>query len=100
MELCRYRDVLGKPREGVHKYRIGGYAFFDIAGTIIGGWFLANWMRWNKIDTIIGLFLLGIGLHRLFCVNTTLNVELGLGVKEPIQEESVKRTRPGSMERD
>ncbi len=104
MELCRYRDVLGKPREGVHKYRIGRYALFDIAGTMIGGCLVAKWMEWNKIDTMIGLFLLGIVLHRLFCVNTSLNVELGLGVDDPTNIVESKRLlmdqRPASKKRD
>ncbi len=104
MELCQYRDVLGKPREGVHKYRIGRYALFDIAGTMIGGYLVANWTEWNKIDTMIGLFLLGIVLHRLFCVNTSLNVELGLGVDDPtnivVSKQLLMDRRPASKKRD
>ena len=33
--LKRYRDVLGKPKEGIHKYRFVNMAVVDIIGTLL-----------------------------------------------------------------
>ena len=71
--LCKYKDILGKPNEGVHSYRFLGIAIFDFMSTIIGGWLIAYALNWNKIYTIGGLFILGIILHKLFCVRTTVD---------------------------
>lgn len=87
--LCQYRDILGKPRQGVHAWRIGtakhNFAAQDIISTIVGAliiaWILAYFHMFGA-DTmepftlygivLVCLFVLGIFLHRLFCVKTTL----------------------------
>lgn len=72
--LCKYRNLLGKPDEGIHSYRIFNIAIVDVVLTILGAYVLAKYVgkcdfwRWLGI-----LFLLGIILHRIFCVNTTIN---------------------------
>ena len=33
--LCKYKDILGKPKEGLHKYRFFGVAVVDVILTII-----------------------------------------------------------------
>jgi len=35
MTLCKYKNVLGKPKEGIHKYRIFNIAIVDTLVTII-----------------------------------------------------------------
>ena len=73
MNLCKYKEALGIPGQGIHSYRLFGVAIADVIMTIIGGFLFAWLFGWNTRYTIIGLFLLGIVLHRLFCVRTTVD---------------------------
>uniref|UniRef100_A0A6C0JJB3 Uncharacterized protein n=1 Tax=viral metagenome TaxID=1070528 RepID=A0A6C0JJB3_9ZZZZ len=72
MDLCKYKDSLGIPNEGAHKHYYG-VAMFDTVGTIVVGIILSFLFKWNTILTIAVLFILGIILHRLFCVRTTVD---------------------------
>jgi len=45
VDLCKYKNALGEPRKGIHSF----------------------------LYTAICLFILGIILHRLFCVRTTVD---------------------------
>ena len=71
--LCKYKDIFGRPKEGGHSYRIFNIAIMDVVFTIVGAiifsW-LFNIAMWKSI---VGLFLLGIFFHRLFCVRTTID---------------------------
>lgn len=71
--LCKYKDSLGKPNEGVHARRIFGVAFWDVFMTIVGGALIAKWFRVDTGKTILTLFVLGILAHRVFCVRTTID---------------------------
>ena len=73
MSLCRYKDILGYPREGIHSYRLGGFAIVDVIMTILGGLMLAYYFNVSYSKTVIALFILGIIAHRLFCVRTTVD---------------------------
>ena len=73
MDLCKYRDSLGVPKQGVHSYRFLGVAIVDVIFTIIGAWIISYFTNKSFIFTMIFLFLLGIMLHRLFCVRTTID---------------------------
>jgi len=70
--LCQYANILGEPRKGVHEKRIPiiDIAYNDFVGTAIAGiiFYLIFGSYWFFFP-----FILGIILHRLFCVNTTLN---------------------------
>lgn len=68
-----YSEIFGKPKEGVHSYRILDLAIVDIIMTIIGAIIISLLFKINFFLILIFLFLLGIVLHRLFCVNTTIN---------------------------
>jgi hypothetical protein len=74
MKLCKYADIFGKPNTGAHKYRLFNIAIVDVILTILGGYLISKYFGYKTKDTIIVLFLLGIILHRVFCVNTTINV--------------------------
>ncbi len=65
-------DKLGLPKEGIHSYRIFDIAYVDVISTIIGSIMLAWLFKWNYLRTILGMFLLGIVLHRFFNVRTTI----------------------------
>jgi hypothetical protein len=71
--LCQYKDILGKPKEGLHKYRLFGVAIFDVILTIFGALIIAYIFNISFWITLIVLFILGIILHRLFCVRTTVD---------------------------
>lgn len=71
--LCKYRDLFGKPNEGVHQYRLFNIAIIDVAATIVIGVIIANWTKTPLWITLVVLFLLGIVLHRAFCVRTTID---------------------------
>jgi len=76
MSFCpfkAYSEIFGKPKQGVHSYRILDLAIADIIMTIIGAIIISLIFKINFFLTLIFLFLLGIVLHRLFCVNTTIN---------------------------
>jgi hypothetical protein len=71
--LCKYRNALGVPGKGVHSVRLGGVAVVDVLLTIVGAYVIAYFTRTSFAWTAAGLFLLGIILHRLFCVRTTID---------------------------
>jgi hypothetical protein len=73
IDLCKYKNILGIPGKGIHSYRVGGIAITDVIMTIIGAFIISFFSGWNFIYTLIGLFILGIILHRLFCVRTTVD---------------------------
>ena len=72
MSLCKFKDIFGKPNEGPHSYRIFNIAIVDAGLTIIIGYFIAKYFKLNLLYTLIGLFILGTIVHKLFCVETTL----------------------------
>ncbi len=73
MSLCKYKDILGIPGEGVHSYRLFGVAIIDVIFTIIGAFLITYFFKIKLIYTIPFLFILGIILHKLFCVKTIIN---------------------------
>ncbi len=73
MSLCQYKDILGKPGEGAHSYRIANFAIVDVLLTVIGALVLSKVFKWNFLKTLIILFILGIIMHKIFCVKTTIN---------------------------
>ena len=73
MNLCKYKDSLGKPGVGAHSYRFLGIAIVDVILTLIVGALISYAFNISILYTIIVLFILGIILHRLFCVRTTID---------------------------
>jgi fatty acid desaturase len=70
---CPYTNIFGKPGEGVHSYRIFDIAVIDVALTIVVGIMIANSFKWSIWIVLGTLFFLGIVLHRMFCVRTTVD---------------------------
>ena len=75
--LCKYKNSLGIPGQGVH-FHVFGIAIVDVVSTILGAWLLSKWTKVSFLYTTLGMFILGILLHKLFCVKTTLNTWLNL----------------------
>jgi hypothetical protein len=71
--LCKYQNILGKPNTGLHKYRIFNIAIVDVLLTIIVAFIISYFLSFNFFITLFILFLLGILLHRIFCVKTTVD---------------------------
>ena len=71
--LCQYKDILGKPREGIRKYRIFDFSIMDTVVVILFGYFISWYMKWNLVYVLVLLFTLGIILHRLFCVRSRID---------------------------
>ena len=71
--LCRYKNMFGKPGTGVHSYRIFNIAIVDVLLTILAAILIAYINKISFIKTAIVLFLLGIFMHRIFCVRTTVD---------------------------
>ena len=73
MSLCKYKNYFGEPGKGVHSYRIFNIAIVDVAMTLIGAVIISYLSGIKFIWSALGLFLVGILLHRVFCVKTTLD---------------------------
>lgn len=73
MLFCDYKDILGKPKEGIHKYRLYDFAIVDILLTIIVAIIISKNYKIDFFITLFTLFILGIFFHYIFCVDTTIH---------------------------
>lgn len=74
LNLCQYKDILGKPNEGVRqKLRLFDISIIDVILTIILGLLLARIFKITKFNGVLVSFLLSIIFHKIFCVDTTIN---------------------------
>jgi uncharacterized membrane protein len=73
MNLCKYKNALGIPGKGIHSYRLFGVAIADVIMTIIGALLISYFFKKSFLYTLVILFVLGIILHRVFCVRTTID---------------------------
>ena len=72
--LCQYKNILGKVGEGVHSYRIANLAVVDILLTILLAFLIYLMLPMYGFGYILlAVFLLGIILHQIFCVKTTID---------------------------
>jgi hypothetical protein len=83
MRLCdtdfskSLNKAFGAPREGIRRHRIFGLAIFDLITTLIGAALISWVFNIRFLYTLVGVFLVGIVVHWMFCVDTTLNMTLG-----------------------
>lgn len=73
INLCKYKNALGEPNKGIHSYRFLGIAIADVIMTILGALLIAYIFHVSFLKTLVILFILGIFLHHLFCVRTTVD---------------------------
>ena len=73
MSLCKYKNYFGESGKGVHSYRIFNIAIVDVVMTLIGALIISYLSGIKFIWSALGLFILGILLHRIFCVRTTID---------------------------
>ena len=72
--LCKYKNIFGKVDEGIHSYRIFNIAIIDVILTFLLAFIIQLLLpKYNYYHILILLFILGIILHRMFCVRTTID---------------------------
>jgi len=75
--LSDYKNIFGKVGEGAHSYRLFNIAIVDVVATILLAYVVYMFLPgYNFVYILIALFLLGIVLHRLFSVRTTIDKAL------------------------
>lgn len=73
LSLCEFKDILGIPNQGIHSIRFMNIAIIDVLMTIFVAIILSHILNEKFVCICSILFILGIVLHRLFCVNTTVD---------------------------
>jgi hypothetical protein len=73
LTLCKYKDILGVPNQGVHSFRIFNIAIVDVLLTILAAFIISYFLKTNLLYTLLFMFILGIISHRIFCVRTTID---------------------------
>jgi hypothetical protein len=75
MPSCPYKDLFGKVGEGAHSYRIFNIAIVDVTLTVLAAYLFHRFVFPKSMFWVVllALFLAGILLHHLFCVQTTID---------------------------
>ena len=73
--FCKYKDILGEPKKGLHSYRAFNIAIVDVLLTFILAKFIQYYIMEETEFSLILVFcfITGIILHRVFCVKTTID---------------------------
>lgn len=85
--LCKYKNIFGEPGTGIHSYRVFDVAIIDVLSTLLGAYVISVIFKYTTVNqaadnsskgfqfvyVAAALFLLGIIMHRLFCVRTTID---------------------------
>ena len=73
--FCKYKDALGEPKKGLHSYRVFDIAVVDVLFTFLLAKFIQYYLmeEWDFLLILVCCFALGIILHRVFCVKTTID---------------------------
>lgn len=72
--FCKYKDIFGKPSEGIHSIKIFNISVIDVLLTIFLAYIIQSFVpSFSFIFILIILFVFGIFVHRLFCVRTTID---------------------------
>ncbi|SIP86150.1 Hypothetical protein PACV_437 [Pacmanvirus A23] len=75
---CGNSEILGKAGEGIHAARIGGFALWDIIGTIALAGVVSFTTNIGFLTALVLLIIIAVFLHWWFCVPTALNKKLGI----------------------
>ena len=73
--LCHYSKLFGEAGSttGMRKSRVFGIAVLDVTVTLACAVLIAWVFKFPYIQTIVAIFILGIFVHRLFCVRTAVD---------------------------
>jgi len=70
--LCKYKDIFGKPKKGIHSYRIFNIAIVDTLLTIVLAFIISYSFKKTFFLVFLILMIISIIVHKIFCVETTL----------------------------
>jgi fatty acid desaturase len=75
MDYCKYKNSLGELNKGTHKLRdpIFNTALNDVVMTVAGAFVISYITNYQFVLVLVILFIMGILLHRMFCVRTTID---------------------------
>ena len=75
LNCCKYKDILGKPKEGIHSIRFMNRSVMDVLLTILLAIIIQKYvfMETDILIILLWTFILGILIHRIFCVKTTID---------------------------
>ena len=65
--------IFRENKTSIRDYRLFNIAIIDVIFTILSGIFIGKYFNYNIKNTIIILFLLGIIIHRLLNIRTTID---------------------------
>ena len=73
--FCKYKNLLGEVGKGAHSLRLFDIAIVDVLLTILGAYLLhiTIFKECKFVIVLLILFLIGVVLHRIFCVRTTID---------------------------
>jgi len=72
--ICQYKNIFGKVGKGLHSYRLFNIAIIDVLLTILTAYIIHLTIpKYNYSCILLLLFIIGIILHRIFCVRTTID---------------------------
>jgi len=68
--FSKWKNLFGKPYEGIHAYRIFDVSVIDVSVVVASGFLISYFTQIAVLKVLIVSFLLGIIVHRLLCVRT------------------------------
>ena len=68
---CPFANLFGAPRTGIHSIRIFDIAIIDVLFTCILAYFTKGNHKYFLV--LLFWFIIGIILHKLFCVDTKID---------------------------
>ncbi len=74
--LSKYSNMFGAPKTGFHSFRLFDIAVNDLLGTVAVAGLITYISNCNFMIILILLLVIGILMHRIFCVNTTINKKI------------------------
>jgi hypothetical protein len=69
---CKYRNLIGAPRTGIHSVRIADIAVVDTAVTAMAAFGIAKWTKQSFWIVFLILMLIAEISHYFFCVDSTI----------------------------
>lgn len=73
MNLCKYKNLFGEPGIGIHSFRIFNISVLDVLVVLLAALIISKLCGFSLKWTTIILFIVGIIVHRLLCVRTTVD---------------------------
>lgn len=71
----KVNKIFGEPKKGIHSHRICNVAYMDVLFTLLSAYLIQKYFfpKTEYYKVLIFLFILGIILHRIFDVKTTVD---------------------------